>query len=58
MRRRVACAAALALCAALSCGCYQRVVSSRGPASVRDPVEEPYQERYLIDDVVFGEEER
>lgn len=54
----MACAAALALCAALSCGCYQRVVSSRGPASVRDPVEEPYQERYLIDDVVFGEEER
>lgn len=49
----VAAAAALPL---TSAGCYKRVIRSEGIGSDRRTVEEPYQEDYLIDDLLFGED--
>ena len=50
--------AAVAVAAVACAGCYQRTVSSKGPGSVNETIEEPYQEHYLIDDLIFGPEEK
>jgi hypothetical protein len=43
--------------ATLACaGCYQRTVHAEGPGASRMTVEESYQENWVVDDLIFGQE--
>ena len=37
-------------------GCYQRTVAVRGPGAERTAVQEPYQETWMIDNLLLGED--
>jgi len=49
-------AAALCALGALVGGCYQRTVAVRGPGAERTAVQEPYQETWMIDNLLLGED--
>lgn len=58
MRRRPRIASLLtAGCVAAACaGCYQRTVRAEGPGASRMNVEESYQQNWLVDELLFGQE--
>ncbi len=45
---------ALAALSTALLGCYERTISSRGPGSVKDSIEKPYQSDSWIDRQLFG----
>jgi len=49
-------AAALCALGAIAGGCYQRTVAVRGPGAERTAVQEPYQETWMIDNLLLGED--
>lgn len=53
---RTCSAAALCVLGVCMGGCYQRTVAVRGPGAERTAVQEPYQETWMIDNLLLGED--